>query len=83
MTTPCLLIQMYDMWCEANSQAEEEVPLRNCGDIPVTVSLSVSNSMFSVSPGYIDLEPGEKSSLLLTFTPESTEYEYSHTTHTW
>ena len=56
------------MRCRPQNEAVEVLPVRNGGDVPINVSLSVSNSdYFSVSPQYISLKAGQQGSYRLTF----------------
>lgn len=57
------------MRCKPQALVSEQVPVRNGGDIPINVSLSLTNTThFSVSPEYLYIEPGQLANYRLSFS---------------
>ena len=60
------------MRCKPQGLVSEQIPVRNGGDIPVNVSLSLTNSKyFSLSPEYLYIKPGQVSNYRLNFSTSS------------
>ncbi|XP_067937417.1 centrosomal protein of 192 kDa-like [Watersipora subatra] len=58
----------FSMRCGLHSEASTQIPVRNGGDVPIQVSLSLSNpEHFSVSSNLLFLKPGQLSTCQLTF----------------
>ena len=67
-----LLFQSFEMRCKPQGLVSEQIPVRNGGDIPVNVSLSLTNSKyFSLSPEYLYIKPGQVSNYRLNFSTSS------------
>lgn len=56
------------MRCKPGTEVVEDIPIRNSGDVPIDISLSLSDKdHFILTPDSLHIKPGEYKSCRLVF----------------
>lgn len=62
------LFQNFEMLCKPQCEVFEDIPIKNSGDVPATVNLTLSNNdSFVLTPDSLEIGPMQKKCVRLAF----------------